>query len=203
VTIPRWAVVTLLGTWCALTILPAMIVTLVFHFQTTTPLSSGTGLTFLAGYLLEVVAFLALSRTGGDAGLVGWLIAALLPWLAVGTATQTTLALLPCALVAVGYSLWYYRGFTRREDLKVHGIAARGVVLAVREPLMNQVINNIYIKRTLRLRIERSDHVAPYEVKFRGTFMLGQIPAAGDVLRLLVDPKDPRHFMTADRRRPT
>jgi hypothetical protein len=70
------------------------------------------------------------------AGPVGWLVAALLPWV-------TTLALLPCALVAVGYSLWYYRGFSRREDLKAHGIAAKGVVLAVREPLMNQVINNV------------------------------------------------------------
>jgi hypothetical protein len=96
------------------------------------------------------------------AGPVRWLVAALLPWVTIGTATQTTLALLPCALVAVGYSLWYYRGFSRREDLKAHGIAAKGVVMAVQEPLMNQVINNVYIKRTLQLRIERSDHVAPY-----------------------------------------
>jgi hypothetical protein len=96
-----------------------------------------------------------------------------------------------------GWSLWYYRGFLRREDLKAHGIAARGVVLAVRTPLMNQVINNVYIKRTLQLRIERSDGSAPYEVTFRGTFMLGEIPSAGDVLKLLVDPNDPRHFATA------
>ena len=68
---------------------------------------------------------------------------------------------MPCALVAVGFSLWYYRGFLRREGLKAHGVWARGVVLAVHEPLMNQVINNVYIKRTLRLRIERCDHVAP------------------------------------------
>jgi hypothetical protein len=27
--------------------------------------------------------------------------------------------------------------------------------------------------------------------------MLGEIPSTGDVLRLLVDPKDPRHFATA------
>jgi hypothetical protein len=37
----------------------------------------------------------------------------------------------------------------------------------------------------------------PVAVKFRGTFMLGEIPSTGDVLRLLVDPKDPRHFATA------
>jgi hypothetical protein len=34
-------------------------------------------------------------------------------------------------------------------------------------------------------------------IKFKGTFMLGEIPSTGDVLRLLVDPKDPRHFATA------
>jgi len=68
------------------------------------------------------------------------------------------------------------------------------VVLEVEKPLMNVVINNVYIRRTLRLRIERADGVAPYEAKFKGTFMLGEIPGVGSAVPLRVDPNNPRHF---------
>jgi Short C-terminal domain len=46
----------------------------------------------------------------------------------------------------------------------------------------------------LLLRIERSDAVAPYEAKYKGRFMIGNIPDEGSMIRLRVDPADPRHF---------
>jgi hypothetical protein len=46
----------------------------------------------------------------------------------------------------------------------------------------------------LLLRIERSDGVAPYEAKYKGLFMIGNIPDEGSMIRLRVDPADPRHF---------
>lgn len=66
--------------------------------------------------------------------------------------------------------------------------------MEVVRPLFNVVINNAYIKRTLRLCIERSDGVGPYEAKYRGTFMFGEIPSVGSTLALRVDPERPTHF---------
>lgn len=43
-------------------------------------------------------------------------------------------------------------------------------------------------------RIERSDGVALYEAKYKGLFMIGNIPDEGSMIRLRVDPADPRHF---------
>jgi putative oligomerization/nucleic acid binding protein len=59
---------------------------------------------------------------------------------------------------------------------------------------MNVVINNVYIRRRLRLRIQRQDGSPAYEGIFKGLFMLGEIPSVGDRLSLRVDPANPQHF---------
>jgi hypothetical protein len=63
---------------------------------------------------------------------------------------------------------------------------------------MNVIINSIYLRRTMTLRIERSDGAAPYDAKYSGTFMLGELPERGDVFNLRVDPKNPNHFESVD-----
>jgi hypothetical protein len=103
----------------------------------------------------------------------------------------------PCAAVAVGFAYWIYWSNARSDRAQHDGIPARGVVLEVVKPLMNVVINNVYIKRTLRLRIERTDGAPAYEAKYRGTFMIGNIPSVGDTLPLRVDPSRPQHFEVA------
>jgi len=45
--------------------------------------------------------------------------------------------------------------------------------------MMNMIITAVYIRRTMMLRIERSDGTPPYEAKYSGTFMLGEIPGPG------------------------
>jgi hypothetical protein len=69
-----------------------------------------------------------------------------------------------------------------------------GVVLEVFKPWMNVVINNVYIRRRLRLRIQREDGSPAYEGILKGLFMLGEIPSVGDRLALRVDPVNPQHF---------
>jgi len=158
----------LLAAWCALMIVPAIVI------------SAVAPITF-------------------DSEPPGWIFGAwigtyLVLWLADWSAPVSKWGLLGCTAVVVGFSLWFYPSLSRRNSLQRGGIPARGVVLEVEKPWMNVVINNIYIKRTLRLRIERADGVAPYEAKFKGTFMLGQIPGVGSRLALRVDPANPRHF---------
>jgi Short C-terminal domain len=136
-------------------------------------------------------------KTSGAGGFLGWVIASLVPWSANWAAPLAPWWLIACAAVVVGYSWWFYRSLARSRSLQRNGIHARGVVLKVEKPLMNVVVNNVYIRRTLRLRVERADGVAPYEAKFKGLFMLGEIPDVGSVLQLRVDPADPRHFEAA------
>jgi hypothetical protein len=59
---------------------------------------------------------------------------------------------------------------------------------------MNVVINNVYIRRRLRLRIQRQDGSPAYEGILKGLFMLGEIPSVGDRLALRIDPANPQHF---------
>jgi hypothetical protein len=67
-------------------------------------------------------------------------------------------------------------------------------VLEVLKPWMNVVINNVYIRRRLLLRIQRQDGSPAYEGILKGLFMLGEIPSVGDRLTLRVDPANPQHF---------
>jgi Short C-terminal domain len=82
----------------------------------------------------------------------------------------------------------------RAQSLQERGIRATGTVLEVLKPWMNVVINNVYIRRRLRLRIQRQDGSPAYEGIFKGLFMLGEIPSVGDRLALRVDPANPQHF---------
>ncbi|HYO04183.1 MAG TPA: SHOCT domain-containing protein [Mycobacterium sp.] len=63
---------------------------------------------------------------------------------------------------------------------------------------MNTIINDVYIRRTMTLGVDRADGAPPYEAKYSGTFMLGEIPSPGDVFHLRVDPKNPHHLETTD-----
>jgi Short C-terminal domain len=184
----------LLAVWCVLAIAPAVIIALFVGVDTEDP-SGAVLILWIVGYLAQIGVFLVISlKTSGAGGFLGWVIASLVPWSANWAAPLAPWWLIACVAIVVGYSWWFYRSLSRSRSLQRGGVPARGVVLKVEKPLMNVVINNVYIRRTLLLRIERADGVAPYEAKFKGTFMLGEIPDAGSVLRLRVDPANPCHF---------
>ncbi len=106
------------------------------------------------------------------------------------------LALVPSAwaAVAIAVAAWIGQSTARAQSLQQQGIRATGVVLEVLKPWMNVVINNVYIRRRLRLRIQRQDGSPAYEGILKGLFMLGEIPSVGDRLALRVDPANPQHF---------
>src|SRR5262249_41701992 len=95
---------------------------------------------------------------------------------------------------------WIARAARQEESLQEHGLRATGTVLEVLEPKMNVVINNVYIKRKVRLRIERQDGASAYEGVLNGLFMLGEIPSPGDRMPLLVDPSNPQRFEYDERK---
>jgi hypothetical protein len=153
---------------------------------------------WIGGYLAQFFVFMAIMRMVRKQTLVLWLVASMLPWIVDWTLPASLLFIAPWTLLAGATAWWIYTSADREEDLRVNGIPAVGTVLKVIEPrFFNMVINNVYIKRKLRLRIERSDGAPPYEAVLKGTFMLGEIPGEGSQLNLRVDPKNPQRFVNA------
>ena len=192
-------VAVLLATWCVLLIAPSLIVLAVFTGADPNAAIAGPIFAiWTVGYVLQLVVFMAAARQQTGSSVPGWILAAVLPWVADWSAPVARWAPFLCGIVAVAYSYWFYSRLARSADLRRHGIPATGTVLEVKQPLMNLIINSVYLRRTMRLRIQRSDGVPPYEATYSGTFMLGEIPTAGAVFALRVDPDNPEHFEAVD-----
>jgi hypothetical protein len=138
------------------------------------------------------------TRKASRAGIGGWFLASTMPFVADWTVPVAPWSPAAVLVVVGAYAAWFYSRVERSEELLHNGIPATGTVLEVKTPLMNTIINDVYIRRTMTLRIERSDGAPPYEADYAGTFMLGEIPTPGAVFELRVDPRDPMHFETVD-----
>jgi hypothetical protein len=189
----------LLTTWCVLVALPAWIVYVTFRgADADTPVLGPAIAIWLVGYLLQLGVFMYATRKASTSAIAGWFLASIMPFVADWTVPVAPWSPLAVAAVVGAYATWLYLGLERSDTLQHNGIPATGTVLEVEKPVMNVVINDVYIRRTLMLRVQRSDGASPYQAKYAGTFMLGEIPSPGDVLNLRVDPKDLMHFETTD-----
>jgi hypothetical protein len=158
--------------------------------------SGASGAAWLIGWLVQFGIYFFLARMAdANARFSWWLVVSVLPWL-IDTATSSSAWLIfPGALVAAAFAGWVWTATAGAADLQEHGLPARGEVLQVIEPrFFNEVINGVYIKRKLRLRIERADGTPPYEAVYKGLFMLGEVPSEGSSFRLRVDPAKPTRF---------
>jgi hypothetical protein len=189
----------LLTAWCLLVALPAWIVYAAFvGVDADTPVIGPAIAIWLVGYLLQLGMFMAATRKAKTNAIAGWFLASTMPFVADWTVPVALWSPLAVAAVVGAYATWLYLGLERSDTLQHNGIPATGTVLEVETPVMNMVINDVYIRRTLILRVQRSDGAPPYQAKYAGTFMLGEIPNPGDVFNLRVDPKNPMHFETTD-----
>jgi hypothetical protein len=192
---PERTTALLLAVWCVLLVAPSLIVVAVFTGADPNAAIAGPIFAiWIVGYLLQLGVFMAVTRKSNANGIPGWVLASVLPWVADWSAPVARWAPILCGLVAAAYACWFYFRLTRRDDVRRNGIPATGTVLEVKQPLMNMIVNSIYLRRTMRLRIQRADGAPAYEAKYTGTFMLGEIPTPGSVFDLRVDPDDPGHF---------
>jgi|SRR5581483_5563021 len=187
----------LLVAWCACVLLPGLLVA-VGLFGNLGPhmrnLGGSVVAVWIAGYLAQLAIFMWVMRLLGEQKILAWLLMCMLPWGVDWTLPVSLSYLLLWCPVTFAIAGWIAYGAQQTETLIENGIPARGVVLEVVEPLMNMVINNVYIRRKLRLRIEREDHVPAYEAFYKGLFMIGNVPSPGDSLPLLVDPAKPQRL---------
>src|SRR5579859_6681576 len=175
--------------WCVLLLAPG-----VYEAFGNVTLNGTLAGVWIVGYLAQFGVFMWIMNLVGDQKVLWWFIASLLPWAVDWSVPSSPWFLLLCAAVAVATAFWMAQSTVRAQSLQQRGIRATGVVLEVLKPWMNVVINNVYIRRRLRLRIQRQDGSPAYEGIFKGLFMLGEIPSVGDRLTLRVDPANPQHF---------
>ena len=192
----------LLALWCALMIAPALILQLgvLGQFDMKTNITGAVTGVWLVGYLAQFGIFLWLMNIVKEQRILWWFPASLLPWAIDWTVPVSPWFILLWLPATIAMAYWIYVVTQRAESLEEHGIRASGTVLEVLKPKMNVVINNVYIKRKVRLRIEREDGVPAYEGVLNGLFMLGAIPSAGDRMALLVDPANPQRFAYDDKK---
>jgi|GEM_PF-973263 len=186
----------LLGLWLVLLFAPGVVLALGFFGQidAKTKISGVVANLWIVGYLLQFGVFMVIMRITRQQKFVWWLGASLLPW-AIDWTLPLNLLYAPLWLaIAVGMIVWIAVDARWDASMQESGIRGVGVVLEVFRPWMNVVINRVYIKRKLRLRIERNDGAAPYEVLYKGLFMIGNIPSPGDRIPLLIDPANPKRF---------
>jgi len=175
--------------WCVLLLTPG-----VYEAFGNVTLNGTLAAVWIVGYLVQFGVFMWIMNLVGDQKILWWFVASMLPWAVDWSVPISPWFLLLCAAVAIATAFWMGQSTARAQSLQERGIRATGTVLEVLKPWMNVVINNVYIRRRLRLRIQRQDGSPAYEGIFKGLFMLGEIPSVGDRLALRVDPANPQHF---------
>ena len=179
----------LLIAWCILLLAPG-----IFEAFGNVTLNGMLATVWIVGYLVQFGVFMWIMNLVAEQKVLWWFVASLVPWAVDWTVPSSTWFLLLWAAVAIASAAWIGSVSSRAQALQQRGIRATATVLEVFKPWMNVVVNNVYIRRRLRLRIQRQDGAPPYEGIFKGLFMLGEIPSVGDRLALRVDPANPQHF---------
>src|SRR6185437_6093703 len=181
----------LLIVWCVLLLAPGL-----FEAAGHSTLNGTLAAVWVFGYLVQFGVFMWIMNLVAEQKVLWWFIASMLPWIIDWSVPASPWLLLPWAAVATASAIWIGRVTQRATSLQEHGVRATGTVLEVLKPFMkmNVVINNVYIRRRVRLRIQREDGTPAYEGILKGLFMLGEIPSVGDHLALRVDPANPQHF---------
>lgn len=175
--------------WCVLLLAPG-----IFEAFGNVTLNGTLAAVWIVGYLVQFGVFMWIMNLVAEQKILWWFIASLAPWGVDWTVPSSTWFLLLWTAVAIASAVWIGRVSSRASALQQRGIRATGTVLEVFKPWMNVVVNNVYIRRRVRLRIQRQDGAPPYEGILKGLFMLGEIPSVGDHLSLRVDPANPQHF---------
>jgi hypothetical protein len=102
----------LLALWCVLAIAPAVVIALVVGVDPSDPAPTVLVI-WIVGYLAQIGLFLLIMAKTSGGSILGWLIAALVPWSANWAAAVSPWWLVACAAIVVGYSVWLLMSLPR------------------------------------------------------------------------------------------
>lgn len=180
--------------WCVLVVAPALIGAQLLAEATELSQKGWALGVWVAGYVVQFVVFLQISRRAPRPVALGWLIASTVPWAADWTAPLFGWGVAVCGAIVAAYGLWLTVAVKRVDRLRGAGVQAWAVVLDVVRPPLNVIVTKDSARRAMRVRVEPAAGASAYEATMTGTFTLGEVPEPGDRLAVLVDPADPQHI---------
>ncbi|MCE5292753.1 MAG: SHOCT domain-containing protein [Nocardiaceae bacterium] len=147
---------------------------------------------WIVGFIVELLLSIWLINSMlGATSLFVFAFGAVVPWclsMAFGVWSVTAVI----GIVVVGaFAFWAFRTVDARYRLEAFGIRCTATVVEVLTPTMNVVINNIYVRRTMRVEITRPDTGQRYEAEVSGLFEFGSVPSPGTQLGVIVDGQKP------------
>ncbi len=183
--------------WCALVVAPALSTPMLLAHSTGTATRAWVLGVWVAGYVAQLLVFMAIARRAGRGTAPGWVIASVIPWVADWTAPATVWGPVVCAAIVLGYGYWLTRLVSEVDRVRVEGRRADAVIVEVIRPLLNVVVDKLYVRRTQRVRVQPAD-TAPYGAAVRSVFLRGEVPEPGDRLVVLIHPERPEHVEIAE-----
>ena len=185
----------LLGMWAAFALLPGIVT-----------INQPVVLAYVVwgiGFFAALALFITIARITQTTDLWPWLVASILPWV-VNLAVPATPMYIPVLILAAGaFVAWIYLRSSATDRLLHEGVDGTGVVIEVIEPkAINAVVNNGYVRRSVRVTVERADKIKTYEAVVRDLFKVEELPSPGDRLPLRIDPEDAKRVVMVPPEKP-
>ena len=173
----------LLGGWAAAVLLPGIIT-----------INQPVMLAYVVwglGFFAALALFVVVAKMTQTTDMWPWLVASVMPWV-VNLSVPDNPIYIPVYVVAVGvFAAWIFLRSSATDRLLHDGLDGTGTVIEVIEPkAINAVVNNGYVRRSVRLTVERADKTKTYEAVLRDLFKVEELPSPGDKIPLRIDPED-------------
>jgi hypothetical protein len=155
------------------------------------------------GFFVALGLFIVIARLTQTTELWPWMTASILPWV-VNLSVPDNPMYIPVLVIAAGaFGAWIYLRSTSRDRLLHDGVEGTGTVIEVIEPkAVNAVVNNGYVRRSVRVTVTRADKVKTYEAVVRDLFKVEELPKPGDELPLRIDPEDAKRVVLVPPEKP-
>jgi len=155
------------------------------------------------GFFASLGLFIAIAQMTRTTELWPWLVASVLPWV-VNLSVPDNPMYIPVYVVAAGaLAAWIHLRSSATDRLQHEGLPGTGTVIEVIEPkAINAVVNNGYVRRSVRLTVERPDKTKTYEAVLRDLFKVEQLPEPGDKIQLRIDREDAKRVAAVPAEKP-
>jgi len=143
------------------------------------------------GFLIQLFVFTAVAKLTETTQMWAWVFISVAPWVVNLTVPDNPIWI-PVFIIAVGgFAAWIFLRSSATDRLLHDGLDGTGIVIEVVEPkAINTVVNNGYVRRSVRVTVERADKIKTYEAVVRDLFKVDELPAPGDRIPLRIDPQD-------------
>ena len=173
----------LLGGWAAAVLLPGIIT-----------INQPVVLAYVvwgSGFFAALGLFVVIAKMTQTTDMWPWLVASVLPWV-INLSVPDNPIYIPVYVVAVGvFAARIFLRSSATDRLLHEGLDGTGTVIEVIEPkAITAVVNNGYVRRSVRLTVERPDKTKTYEAILRDLFKVEELPSPGDKIPLRIDPED-------------